>query len=305
MSPPDLNLLVALDVLLEEVSVVRAAKRLRLSASAMSRTLSRLREATGDPLLVRAGRGLVPTPRALELQSRVGPLVREAEAVLRPVADIDPRLLDRTFVMRTSEGFVETFGPRLIARIELEAPRARLFFVPKPERDSAPLRTGSVDLETGVIDAMTGPELKAQALFVDRLIGVVRDDHPLATGKVTRRRYLAARHVEVRRASGPGPMDALLVGLGAERDIATTVVGFATAIALARGSDLVATVPERHTEALRVGVHSFALPFRSPPFTVSLLWHPRLDADPANRWLRGLVRDVCANDGPRRALRSG
>lgn len=293
MSTPDLNLLVALDVLLEEVSVVRAAKRLRLSASAMSRTLSRLREATGDPLLVRAGRGLVPTPRALELQARVGPLVREAEAALRPVADIDPRLLDRTFVMRTSEGFVETFGPSLIARLEREAPHTRLHFVPKPERDSGPLRTGSVDLETGVIDALTGPELKSQALFLDRLVGVVRAGHPLGTGKLTRRRYLAARHVEVRRASGPGPMDALLVELGAERDIATTVVGFATAIALARASDLVATVPERHTEALRVGVHSFTLPFPSPTFTVSLLWHPRLDADPANRWLRGIVREVC------------
>src|SRR5437016_1586608 len=109
MPSPDLNLLVTLDVLLHEGSVVRAAKRLRLSASAMSRALARLRAATGDPLLVRAGRGLVPTPRALALRDRVAPLVREAQAVLRRAATLDLTTLVRTFTLRASEGFAETF----------------------------------------------------------------------------------------------------------------------------------------------------------------------------------------------------
>src|SRR6187399_1102231 len=100
MSPPDLNLLVALDVLLAEASVAKAARRLRLSASAMSRTLGRLREATGDPLLVRAGRGLVPTPRALELRERVSQLVQEGEAVLRPAEALNLKQLVRTFTLR-------------------------------------------------------------------------------------------------------------------------------------------------------------------------------------------------------------
>src|SRR5690349_3581596 len=117
MSRPDLNLLVTLDVLLAEGSVARAAKRLRLSPSAMSRALARLRETVGDPLLVRAGRALVPTPRALELRGRVGQLVQEAEAALRPATEIDLGRLARTFTLRTSEGFVETFGPRLIQRV--------------------------------------------------------------------------------------------------------------------------------------------------------------------------------------------
>src|SRR6476661_4755276 len=111
MSIPDFNLLVTLDVLLTEGSVARAAKRLLLSPSAMSRALSRLRETTGDPLLVRAGRGLVPTPRALELRGRVGQLVEDAEAALRPADKIDLQQVVRTFTLRTSEGFVETFGP--------------------------------------------------------------------------------------------------------------------------------------------------------------------------------------------------
>lgn len=169
MTRPDLNLLVTLDVLLAEGSVARAARRLRLSPSAMSRALARLRETTGDPLLVRAGRGLVPTPRALELRERVGQIVEDAEAALRPAEALDLTRLVRTFTMRNSDGFVENFGPRLIARVSEQAPGVRLRFVPKPDKDSAPLREGSVDLETGVIGDTTGPEIRAQALFHDRL----------------------------------------------------------------------------------------------------------------------------------------
>src|ERR1700733_8775799 len=105
MSRPDLNLLVTLDVLLAEGSVARAARRLRLSPSAMSRALARLRDTTGDPLLVRAGRGLVPTPRAIELRARAGQLVEEAEAVLRPAEALDPKRLERSFTVRARDGF--------------------------------------------------------------------------------------------------------------------------------------------------------------------------------------------------------
>ena len=101
MPKPDLNLLVTLDVLLAEGNVARAAQRLRLSPSAMSRALARLRETTGDPLLVRAGRGLVPTPRALELRDQVSQLVQDTEAVLRPAGQPDLGQLVRTFTLRT------------------------------------------------------------------------------------------------------------------------------------------------------------------------------------------------------------
>src|SRR5437867_1160802 len=131
MATPDLNLLVTLDVLLAEGSVARAARRLQLSPSAMSRALARLRATTGDPLLVRAGRGLVATPRALELRERVTHLVHDAEAVLRPAEKIDLQKLMRTFTLRTSEGFVESFGPPLLARVDKEAPGVTLRFVQK------------------------------------------------------------------------------------------------------------------------------------------------------------------------------
>lgn len=292
---PDLNLLVTLDVLLAEGSVARAAQRLQLSSSAMSRALARLRETTGDPLLVRAGRALVPTPRALELRQRVCHLVQDVEAVLRPADNVDLKELVRTFTLRTSDEFVENFGPDLMARVAEEAPGVRLRFMHKPSKDSAALRDGTVDLETGVAGKAMGPELRAQALFRDRFIGVVRKGHPLSQSDVTVSRYVAGKHVVItRQGQDKGPIDEVLHGFGLERQIAASVGGFSTALSLARRSDLIASVPERHTGNLRDGMHSFPLPIALPEITISLLWHPRMDADSAHRWLRGCIRDICA-----------
>jgi DNA-binding transcriptional LysR family regulator len=145
-----------------------------------------------------------------------------------------------------------------------------------------------------VVGEMTGPEVRAQALFRDRFVGVVRKGHPLARGRVTPARYAAARHVLVsRRGLDKGPLDDAMQAAGLRREIVAIVGGFATALALARDTDLVASVPERHTGKLRAGMHTFALPLAPPEITVSLLWHPRMDADPAHRWLRGCVREAC------------
>ncbi|WP_207264983.1 LysR family transcriptional regulator [Pseudomonas sp. GW101-3H06] len=294
MSTPDFNLLITLDVLLAEGSVARAAKRLRLSPSAMSRALARLRHTTGDPLLVRAGRGLVPTPRALELRERVCQLVQDAESVLRPAEQPDLKGVVRTFTLRTSEGFVENFGAALIARIAEQAPGIRLRFMHKPDKDSTSLRDGTVDLETGVVGKAASPELRTQGLFRDRFIGVVRAGHALEEGEITLERYAAGSHISVsRRGLDKGPIDEALAPLGLQRHIATIVAGFSTALALARSSDLIASVPQRHTANLRSGLHSFALPLSLAEFTVAMLWHPRLDADPVHRWLRGCLREVC------------
>jgi DNA-binding transcriptional LysR family regulator len=295
MSTPDFNLLVTLDAVLAEGSVARAARRLRLSPSAMSRALARLRETTGDPLLVRAGRGLVPTPRAIELRERVSQLVQDAEAVLRPAEKLNLEKLARTFTLRTREGFVENFGPELIARAAEQAPGVRLCFLQKLNRESTSLRDGTVDLETGVVGKTTGPEVRSRALFRDRFVGVVRMGHALSQGEITPSRYAKGRHISVsRRGLDKGPIDEALAPLGVEREIATIVGGFSAALALARGSDLIASVPERQTGNLRAGMHSFPLPVAAPELTISMLWHPRMDADPAHRWLRGLIVEACA-----------
>jgi DNA-binding transcriptional LysR family regulator len=165
----------------------------------------------------------------------------------------------------------------------------------KPDKDSTALRDGTVDLETGVVGKTASPELRTQGLFRDRLIGVVRVGHLLCDGEMSPERFAAQGHIGVsRRGLEKGPIDEALEALGLQRNFATMVGGFSTALALARASDLIACVPERHTANLRAGMHSFVLPLSLAEFTVAMIWHPRLDADPVHRWLRGCLRDVCA-----------
>jgi DNA-binding transcriptional LysR family regulator len=292
--PPDLNLLHTLDVLLTEGSVTRAGRRLGLSPSAMSRALTRLRGVTGDQLLVRAGRGLVPTPRAMEMKAKVRLLVEEAVVLLRPADRLELATLRRTFTLRASDGFAETFGPGLIERVRQEAPGVRLRFVRKLDKCSEGLRDGSVDLETGVVAGTSGPEVRAVSLFADRYVGVVRGDHPLVRAEVGIAEYAAWSHVVAwRQGLDLGQVDEMLSEAGLAREVAASVDGFSAALAMARGTDLIATVPDRHTLGLREGMFVFPVPVAMREFTISLLWHPRLDGDPAHRWLRDCVRAAC------------
>jgi DNA-binding transcriptional LysR family regulator len=303
MTEPDLNLLIALDVLLADGSVAGAARRLGLSASAMSRTLARLRAATGDPLLVRAGRGMVLTPHAEALHQRTQNAVHEARAVLRPsTTEPDFSTLQRTFTIRANDGFVEAFGAALIAAATAAAPLVRLRFAPKPEKTTAYLRDGSADLEIGVLSDM-GPEVRVQALFRDRFIGVVRQGHPLALEReATAERYIAFGHVVAsRRGRATGPVDEALAALGLERTIVAVVPSFPAALAVARASDLIALVPaslmanlpEQQGLPTAVTTYAFELPVATGEITVSQMWHPRLEVDPVHRWLRRLTLTVC------------
>ncbi|WP_206956267.1 LysR family transcriptional regulator [Trinickia acidisoli] len=308
MLDADLNLLIALDALLADGSVVGAARRIGLSASAMSRTLTRLREATGDPLLVRAGRQMVLTPYAEAIRERTRNVVDEARAVLQPVrTELDLSTLRRTFTIRANDGFVEAFGSRLIAAATAAAPHVCLRFTPKLDKTSTHLRDGSADLEIGVLGEM-GPEVRLQALFKDRFVGVVRAGHPLEVeGRVTAQRYVAFGHVVAsRRGNSRGPVDEALAALGLERTIVAVVPSFPAALAVARTSDLIALVPAsflgiaagHHEGVGRDGAYAFELPVATEKITVSQMWHPRLEVEPAHRWLRQLVLSVCRRQWP-------
>lgn len=301
MNAPDLNLLIALDALLAEVSVAGAARRLGLSASAMSRTLSRLRAVTGDPLLVRAGRSMVLTPRAEAMREGAQRTLFDALALLRPSpAGVDLSTLDRTFVLRTNDGFIEAFGPTLIVAAAKCAPHVRLRFVARAEKSAKALREGLVDLEIGVLGEM-GPEIRIQALFRDRFVGVVRPGHPLsALSGVGVSDYLAHAHVVAsRRGHTAGPVDEALAELGLERNIAAVVPGFPAALAVVQASDLVGLIPASfliHQPAAAYCM--FELPVKVPGITLSQMWHPRAEADPAHRWLRQFVLEVCRKHAP-------
>lgn len=305
MDDVDLNLLVALDALLAEGSVTGAAQRLGLSASAMSRTLARLRAATGDPLLVRAGRGLVPTPRAVELGNHVHRLARDARSVLSPqTGHLNLASLERTFTVRANEGFVQVFSARLVAAVVEAAPRVRLRFAPKPRKDSGPLRQADIDLEIGV-PGPSAPEVRMQSLFREHFVGVARVGHPLLTGPLTPERYAACKHVVASRSGNfAGPVDDALQALGLQRAVVAIVPGFVDAMRIAQQSDLVALVPRSCADialqsvvagaaAPAQGLACFDLPVPAPEIVVSMMWHPRLHADPAHRWLRATVMAVC------------
>jgi len=297
MTSVDLNLLAALDVLLTERSVTAAARRLGLSISATSRTLARLRSATGDPLLVQAGRSLVPTPYAEQLAGRVHALTREARAVLAPAVDhMDPALLERTFTIRANEGFVALFAAALVASITEAAPHVRLRFAPKPDKEAAPLRDGRIDLEIGTAGA-SAPEMRSQLIFRDHFIGAVRLRHPILEGLMTPERYAACGHVVTsRRGASTGPVEDALHELGLRREIVAIVPGFVDALNIARRSDLIALVPRssiRDGDVTSQGLEGFDLPVATPELAISVMWHPRLDADPAHRWLRQKLVATC------------
>ncbi len=297
MQDVDLNLLTALDVLLTECSVTKAAQRLGLSPSAMSRTLSRLRIATGDQLLVLAGRTLVPTPYAEKLSEQVHELASTARAVLQPASGtLDVAALERTFTIRANDGFVELVGASLMTAISQTAPHVRIRFVSKPDKDARPLREGMIDLEVGVLGGATAPELKARLLFRDRFVGICRAGHPLLT-RVTAKRYAGYQHVVVsRKRQFSGPVDDALGQLGLRRTIAMVVPSYANALQIARHSDLLGLVPHSYLGSAFLsgaGVQHFELPVRTPEIKVSAIWHPRLHADPAHRWLRDTIFAIC------------
>ncbi len=309
----DLNLLDALDVLLAEGSVVGAARRLGLSASAMSRTLERLRRTTGDPLLVRAGRGLVPTPHAMALRERVPSLTREAKSILRPVPiHLDLSTLDQTFTIRAGEWFMEVLAGSVVANITKAAPCVRLRFVPKHEVDSDLLRDGSIDLEIGKFNS-SAPEIRTHFLFRDKYVGVARSGHPsVMRGKVTLKRFAACHHVSSLQLGGfVGFVDAALMEEGLKRLVKVVVPGFPDAVRVAASSDLFAVVPRASlADALiqartsNLEVQEFDIPVPMPEILVSAMWHPRVDADPAQRWLRKTVISVCKSFSPHLEARS-
>lgn len=291
----DMNLLVALDALLELRSVGLAAERLHTSAPAMSRTLARLRRRLDDPVLVRAGRKMVPTPRALAMQADVHDVIDRARTLFAPPETVEPHWLSRTFSLQIGDiGMLSTIADRLLTRVRAEAPDVVVRFVGESHEDTHSLRDGSVDLEVGQTNHVD-PEIRVEDLVTERLIGVVRAGHPLTRRRVTVKRFADAEHVVFsRRGRLRGPVDDLLAEHGLRRRVAVCAPTPAGGLFLVRSSDLVGMMPAvmgRYAiEAL--DLTAFEIPLDLPPLTISMAWHPRHDADGAHRWLRQCVRDA-------------
>ncbi|MCK0553570.1 LysR family transcriptional regulator [Pantoea ananatis] len=304
----DLNLLTALDALLTECSVTRAAKRLGLSTSAMSRTLGRLRLATGDPLLVQAGHNMVPTPYATELATRVHETTMDAFALLRPADKrLDLSTTARSIVIRANEGFIDLTAAALLSEVRHTAPRLRLIFVNKSDKAPQALREGKIDLEIGVLGT-DAPELKTRLLFSDHFVGICRRDHPLLDNPgVTAERYASFSHIVMSRNNArSGPVDAALDALQLRRDILMSVPIYSSAINIVCQTDLIGLVP---SSALvgpnrRADLVHFDLPVPTPVIKVLAIWHPRLHADPVHRWLRDTLVAVCRREQGKHQMNS-
>lgn len=290
----DLNLLTALHALVEHGSVTGAAEHLHTSPPAMSRTLARLRRALGDPVLVRAGRGMVPTPRAVQLLPRVRALLDEASALFVPAVPVDPAALRREFAVQVGDMVFSGIGERLLRRVREVAPGVTLRFMAESHEDTPSLRDGSVDLELGRINVRE-PEIELEPLLTENGVGVLRAGHPLADGPVDLARFAAADHISVsRRGRLRGPIDELLAGHGLRRRVVACTPTLAGALFLIGQSDLVGLAPRRLGAAAvhALGLDTFEIPLELPPTEISMAWHPRHSADPEHTWLRDQVRDV-------------
>lgn len=298
----DLNLLVALDVLLEEQSVGGAARRLHLSEPAMSRTLGRIRKALGDPVLVRAGRRMVPTPHALAVRAEVSAVVERARSLFAPGRDADLRTLQRTLTIIGHDAVAAALGAALFARAAEEAPGIRVRFLAESHVDAPVLREGTADLEIGVVDT-TAPEVHVETLHQDRMVGVVRAGHPLLEGELTAERFASeADHLTVsRRGRLHGPVDTALAELGLRRRVVGAVATFPASLFIVRDTDLVGLINSwALPSAAALDLVTFDVPLQLPPLHLGLAWHPRHDADPAHAWLRRTVRELLAQWSARR-----
>jgi DNA-binding transcriptional LysR family regulator len=290
LSSLDLNLLVTLDAVLTEGSVARAARRLHVTPSAVSNALARARSALGDPIVVRSGRGIVPTPRGADLAPALSRTLRELEAAVEGTG-FDPASTTRTFTLAVADAGQVVRLPAIAAAFAATMPRALLRVIGIDSLVSMGGLAGTaVDVVIGVGEK--GPGIRAEPLFEERTVLV-----GAATGpkRLSRQALEECRHVGVEMVPSLAGRDltaAAYARAGVPRPVAVVVPTFTAAAAVAASTNLVATLPASLAEVLgpRLGLRIIAAPAPIASVTMHLLWHDRTDADPAMRALRDLVR---------------
>jgi DNA-binding transcriptional LysR family regulator len=301
LSSIDLNLLVALDLLLDERSVRGAARRAGVSPSAMSHTLGRLRELLDDAVLVRAGRGMVPTPRAEALAEPVKELLASARAVLTNPERFDPARLGRRFrVVCTDHVSTVLLQPAEVL-FQREAPGVDLVVAPLVPETMADLRRGTVDAAIGLFPEAP-PEVRMRRLFVDRFVTVCRPDHPRLSGDaLSLADFLREPHALVApRGTPEGLVDRVLEQRGLARRVARAFPGFLAALWYVAESDALLTVSERLVRAVsdRLPLKVLRTPLALEDYPLMLAWHPRLDRAPEDRWFRSVLTRAAVQLGP-------
>lgn len=289
----DLNLLVALDTLLDERNVTRAAARLAMSQPALSGALARLRDLLGDPLFIRAQRGLVPTPRALEVAGAVKRIVRDAQDLLRS-SKFAPQAASGEISIATTDYMQTTLVVPLLEHLRKAAPGLSLA-VRSLELSDIPSRLARGDLDLGItIPEFAPQEMQSRTLYRERYIGAARRRHPIFRHKITVEALCRYPHALVvpRGGAARGPVDDALAGIGARRTVALSVPSFLILPHVLQSTDLVTVMPARLFKHMRRDLASFEVPVAVPEFNVISVWHPRVQNDQRHRWLRQALADV-------------
>lgn len=290
----DLNLLRALDALLDERSVTRAAQRLSLTQPAVSGMLTRLRESFDDPLFVRTQRGIAPTLRALALAGPIKQILGEIEALLQPAA-FDPAKAAMTVTIAATDYASQVVVTPFLAALRRQAPNICVAIVPVQNAAlHANLERGDIHLAL-LTPESTPPDLHARHLFDERYVCVMRASHPAASAKrLSLKRFCTLDHALVSYTGGSfqGVADEALAKLGRERRVTLSVTSFLVLPKILRDSDLMAVVPARLVAGIR-GLAVFDPPFNIPGFTKTVAWHERTHRDPGHRWIRNLLFEIC------------
>ena len=294
----DLNLLVALDALIAERSVTRAADRLGLSQPGMSNALARLRKLFGDPLLVREGLTLVPTPRAEALRQPVQEALSLIQHALDDRPGFDPATDQATFVVSCSDySLLMLIGP-LVRRLAAEAPGLTIQVLPRAADAVRLLRDGEADLVIEPMEIMPDAGLPNLRLFADRWLCCVWDGNSEVGDSMTMETYLRLGHLVYSGVRGHpiSLVDTHLAAGKVPRRIEFTVESFLLAPFLLQGTDLVTVVPERAASHLRrtADVRFLEPPLHLPSITEMLWWNPRHTLDPAHAWLRARIAEIAA-----------
>jgi DNA-binding transcriptional LysR family regulator len=288
MESSDFGLLVALDALLQEGSVTGAAKRVGLSTPAMSHALARVRERLGDPILVRSGRGMLLTPRALALKAQVHGVVTEARRALEPERAFVARELERTFVIHATDYVLTVLGATVDKTLREEAPKVAVRFVPNTPDDPSTLRDRDSDLAVGIYGELP-QEMRTRQLLTDRFVCVVRKGHPVLGRRFTLEQFVALPHIQVAPRGKPGGyVDDVLRERGLSRNVARAVPYFLAALELAAATDYVLTISERIAKKYEgtLGLKLLEPPLPLRPYALSLVWHPRVDGDASHAFVR-------------------
>lgn len=297
----DLNLLVALDALLEERHVSRAALRVGLSQPAMSNALARLRATFGDALLVRTRAGMEPTARGQELAGQVRQVLRQAERVFASDAAFEPATCERRFVIRMSDLLGRLFLPAIAACLLRKAPRAALEVVHLPPAPTVQALEGDAcDLAISM-GLAHGMAIRQEPLLSDRMVCVMRRDHWAAHGPLDTGRFLSLDHLRVSISPVDSRfVDDVLARMGYRRRIAVNVPHWLVVPEVLRATDLATVMPTRLADVLARREDGFVhreIPFGSSSFDWALYWHRRHDGSAAHAWLREVVTEAMRAPG--------